>query len=155
MLPDAAQGWFKQLTNGTFIDGCDYAVDRQQVSWSRTPTFIIYAQVYDCITNLCGRIRGLGEYWQSDDFIVPMKVNTTQSGKRQLRRIQRVLTPQDKFLYIKEESKLLEISVEKELTNKPDCKIIVVEPGWYNKWLTIEINKPNQTLTWSIAPNKI
>lgn len=144
-------GWCKYLQDGTFIKGDDPSTEANQVSWTKTSQDIKTLSVFHTNSKkhpLIGTITGPGEFWQSEDYIAQMNFLNSSRSIKIRRRIQRLISIQDKQL-------LVEV-----LPNKVNCSFLSkdyppIPSNWYNKWLTIEIEIPTNTISWYLSDTKI
>jgi hypothetical protein len=157
MDPRIINGWVKQFSNLSSIIGCDAHVDKGMVSWRKSSLEnIVEVSLYHCgpIGLIQAHINGLGSFWQSDDLIAPMRLNSTVTGTRTVRRIQKQISETDNFIYVHQEQDTLYLYVT---TDQDQSKLdksytqIQTYPDQIGMWLTAEIDIITNQLKWYIS----
>lgn len=139
-------GWTKYFTDGTKI----FCSDDSNISWRNTKLDALSkVSVQDGICNIS--ISGTGDYWISDDFIVPVSRTGTFVGKRIYRRVEKFITDNDKFYSVEETGNFYHLifsSIE-EQSMKP------VPDTWKNQWLVLELDLSKKTFKHFLSKEKI
>lgn len=135
------QYWVKFFPNGEELYGFSKDEQKGRVSWSKTPCLL-----QGCILiedELALQIKGIGEYWQSDTFEVPVGFGK-HKPIRTKRRIMRKMASNDKeasFYRTSDQCKQTGIAVSFDSQFPPTIEVI---PG---KWLVLELDIQTRQVT--------
>lgn len=138
-------GWVKNYLDGSSYIATDIDIRRMRVSWRKSRN--------DGITSVgvkygatIGEIYGLGEYWQSDMFVV----NFPYSNNRLVRRnIQKKIEKEDRFVSILKTSNsvglnymsaIVSSSISGSASSSSNQTIITLTDGDIGKWFSLSLN---------------
>jgi hypothetical protein len=147
-------GWIKYISYDNIIIGYDDDVDRGTISWRKSSSNeLMGAAIMHHITNniLNCTIIGKGEYWQSDDYIVPFIPNRSMSGKRIIRRISRLISRSDTGLAIDRINNQLSILVNK----RNAVNTVILTEDHAGLWIVAEIDIVNGAVGWRFSKSPI
>ncbi len=138
-------GWIKHFgISREPVIGSDELVDNKQVSWRGTPTYLLGCTLQTSQVEVT--ISGLGYYWQSDDYIVPMSTSGTFQGKRVARRIMREIEPTDSRVYVRSTPGTLAIQFNSDAGT-------AILPSQHGLWLVAEIEN-EKTCKWYFSSRR-
>lgn len=142
-------GWIKHFTDRSFQTGYDKDIEARNSSWTHGKLDGIcgvYLKHNDTVITL----RGVGEYWQSDDYDVVVFDTTPE---RVIRRVQKKITDFDYFLRMVTTNKFVNFYIDQQMTG-PEIPSMSLKP-YKDKWLTVEYNIPNSSVSWYFSEGKI
>lgn len=147
--------WTKYFLDGSKYEASDIAVLRHDASWTKSRNEGIVKVELSHDKFFCS-IQGLGNYWQSDDFISVASQEVILS-KIVTRRIQRQVELTDSFLSLNESYEGIQA---KFFRVPPDFSknwknYIPINKRMAGKWLTIEINIENGFVRHYFSEDKI
>lgn len=124
--------WEKHFCDGTSYVGDD---SDKSASWRQSKSDGILGVSLTTTTPIENtiEIRGLGEYWQSDDYEADFLV---QGGKRTKRRIERKILATDTYYSLVGNRKLTKVVFQETIQ---DSNIRVVTKSMVGMWLILEI----------------
>lgn len=145
-------GWIKYFENGSSVSGSD----NSNVSWRQTGLENLKAV---SLVDVPGEMKiiGTGNFWQSDDLIVPVRIVGTFEGKKIKRRIQKQLTVLDRFIEINEvPNKSITLNIiQSNIDQKVSPSFIMIPTEWQSKWLTLEMDLSKNEYFWYISEDRI
>lgn len=138
--------WVKQFVDGTSYRGTDEDIAFGNASWKKSrQKGIISASLHDVGKEL--RIKGIGEYWQSDQLLFDP---ITNYSKRISRRILRKIEPHDLFVRIIVEKNI----ITAEFFSSPVEGCVAVPEAWINKWFVLEFSCTSNKLSYYTSVEK-
>lgn len=147
-------GWTKYYSNDTNLVGSDLDVEQELVSWSESSLDNMIA--CDLSHNdYFLKINGIGNYWQSDDYILDLSQPSGSPGTRICRRLQKQIDASEQY------AKLIQHSVDKNFEvityneEQQDINGIVELATLTGKWLTLEIDLINDYVRFSILDSQV
>jgi len=150
--PILRNGWTKHFKDGTSEHGFVEDIDAGKASWSkgRLSGIKSVSSHWDG-QHLC--ISGIGDYWQSDDYDVPLFVS---SGEHVLHRIERRIHWLDAFIveYKTEHSIMLRVTPRLEEVDK-DQRVIQIKPEMHGYWIFLEYDLNAKKVRWGLSKEKI
>lgn len=137
--------WTKWLADGTEIRGEDSDVRRGLISWSRTLTRLVAAEINRGYTL---KISGPGEYWQSDTFETSSVLSTPINTKT---RIEKKIETTDIIYSFQVKTDGMHI----KLWACPGWTTKTMPPGSIGKWIVMEYDLRTKFVRTYFSSEKI
>ena len=151
-LDSHPNGWVKYFLDGTTERGDDEAVGQKLASWSKGRLSGMEG-VSICYNGVIAAIFGEGEFWQSDDWSVPLFIS---EGELFARRISKKITEDDKAIvfYLGEDSYCFRFVDEEDesFSEEPICKI---EDEHVDSSFQVLLDLEEGYVRWSIAEQRL
>ena len=148
-------GWVKVFDDKTFEMGTDPDVKNGLASWSRGRLdHMVGVSVKSGDQHIA--IKGSGEYWQSDDFEVPVFSNDSVLITRRI--MKRIETGERIFTILQTEHSTM-ITVSNLLLGMDETdlerNLQILPKDSVDKWLVLEYLIPSKTVRWYLSLGKI
>jgi hypothetical protein len=150
--PIHRNGWIKSFVDGQIESGYDDDVDAKRASWSKGRlTDMDGASIHHEGYHIA--IAGLGEYWQSDDWDVPL---FTSAGELAVRRLQRKLVDGDTFIvYYQTPNSMMLRVVSTVGEAEMEQYTVPVKDEYIGMWMWMEYHCKVHRINWGLSKERI
>jgi hypothetical protein len=160
MDPFKGPGWCKFYADGAQYYATDPELRRKAKSWRKSKSEdIVMVMIRDKSLNTT-RIKGVGEYWQSDSQMAQFILNRTVPGVTVTRRIMKRIEDHDKAILIRKKAKHVFAEFHTTVPPPPpantnDHLFVINTNEHVGMWFVLETDVNSGKPDYYLSPEKI